>query len=267
MASRRSGKKVNSDSSSPPPARPRIGVRLRAARELRGWTREALAYHAGVSWAAIAQIESGRRVDVRLNTLDALASALEVSVDFLLGHDRAGRTLEHVGLLYRTREEFLRATVPYIREGLDGAAAVVAVTAKEKIKALRRELGSVAQDVAFFASDSFLHDPSASAKAIRTAVDERLQVGHPWVRFIGELFSVERTATEVPRWVRLEALINLVFASSRATILCVYDAASLPESLLEAVRRTHPEMRGERGRNTKYRDPMELVLLPEEQLV
>ena len=36
----------------------RIGHSLRAARARAGFTREALAYHSGVSWSAIAQIES-----------------------------------------------------------------------------------------------------------------------------------------------------------------------------------------------------------------
>ena len=63
----------------------RIGETLRAARVRLGWSREALAYHAGMSWTAIAQIESGRRQDVRLSSLTALATALSVSVDYLIG--------------------------------------------------------------------------------------------------------------------------------------------------------------------------------------
>ena len=56
---------------------------LRAARARAGWSRETLAHHSGVSWSAIAQIESGRRRDVRLSSLSALADALGVSVDEL----------------------------------------------------------------------------------------------------------------------------------------------------------------------------------------
>src|SRR6202162_3278446 len=63
----------------------RLGGSLRSARERMGWSREALAYHSGLSWAAIAQIESGRRQEVRVSSLVALASALGVSVDYLVG--------------------------------------------------------------------------------------------------------------------------------------------------------------------------------------
>jgi transcriptional regulator with XRE-family HTH domain len=58
---------------------------LRAARERRGWSREVLAVQSGVSWSAIAQMESGRRKDVRLSTLTALSDALGVTVDYLAG--------------------------------------------------------------------------------------------------------------------------------------------------------------------------------------
>src|ERR1700738_2780915 len=62
-----------------------VGRTLRSARERAGWSREALAHHSGLSWAAIAQIESGRRREVRLGSLVALANALAVSVDYLVG--------------------------------------------------------------------------------------------------------------------------------------------------------------------------------------
>ncbi|MCU1676331.1 MAG: sensor protein [Frankiales bacterium] len=63
---------------------PSIAEALRQARMRRGWTREDLAHHSGVSYGAIAQIEAGRRTDVRLRSLVALADALDVSVDALL---------------------------------------------------------------------------------------------------------------------------------------------------------------------------------------
>ena len=66
----------------------KIGDSLKAARTRLGWTRETLAHHSGISWSAISQIESGRRRDVRLGTLSALAEALGVSVDYFPTHPR-----------------------------------------------------------------------------------------------------------------------------------------------------------------------------------
>ncbi|MDQ1715383.1 MAG: Helix-turn-helix domain, partial [Frankiaceae bacterium] len=64
---------------------PSIAEALRRARLRLGWTREDLAHHSGVSYGAIVQIEAGRRTDVRLRSLVALAEALDVSVDALIG--------------------------------------------------------------------------------------------------------------------------------------------------------------------------------------
>src|ERR1700688_4806451 len=99
----------------------RIGESLRTARERVGWRREALAYHSGGSWSAIAQIESGRRKDVRLSSLSALADALGVSVDYLIGTTATlrSRMLEHRVLLYASDEEFLAAAIPFVAEGVE----------------------------------------------------------------------------------------------------------------------------------------------------
>jgi DNA-binding XRE family transcriptional regulator len=64
---------------------PSIAAALRRLRAEHGWSREDLAVHSGVSQAAIAQIETGRRIDVRLRSLVALADALGVSIDELAG--------------------------------------------------------------------------------------------------------------------------------------------------------------------------------------
>src|SRR5204862_5431527 len=99
----------------------RIGESLKADRARLGWSREALAFHSGVSWSAIAQIESGRRKDVRLSSLSALAEALNVSVDYLIGSTSATslELLEHRILAYGSDDEFVSAATPFLAEGIE----------------------------------------------------------------------------------------------------------------------------------------------------
>ncbi|HEX6493629.1 MAG TPA: helix-turn-helix domain-containing protein, partial [Candidatus Dormibacteraeota bacterium] len=127
----------------------RIATSLRAARERRGWSREALAYHAGVSWSAVAQIESGRRQDVRLSSLAALAAALGVSVDHLIdgGARPVGPLLSHRVLFHATAEEFLAGTLPYLRAGVERGEPVLAVASAARIGLLREGLGADAAHV------------------------------------------------------------------------------------------------------------------------
>ena len=61
-----------------------MGTRVRAAGVRLGWSREALAVRSELSWSAIAQVESGRRKNVRPQTLSALAEALGVTIDYLV---------------------------------------------------------------------------------------------------------------------------------------------------------------------------------------
>src|SRR3954452_5807720 len=115
-----------------------IGTRLRAARERLGWSREALAVHSDLSWSAIAQVESGRRVNLRPRTLSALAGALGVSIDYLVhGAPSSPAMLEHQVLVYETDEELVNPVGPSLRGGIEVSKAVLAVTTSAKIDLLR----------------------------------------------------------------------------------------------------------------------------------
>ncbi|WP_327236525.1 helix-turn-helix domain-containing protein [Streptomyces sp. NBC_01317] len=73
-----------------------IGDRIRSLREFRDRTQEALAEQAGVSVDTIRKLERNRRLTARINTLRAIARALDVPLERLLGQpavvtrDRAG---------------------------------------------------------------------------------------------------------------------------------------------------------------------------------
>jgi transcriptional regulator with XRE-family HTH domain len=75
----------------------RLGARLRALREERGWTRTHLAEAAGVSRRTLKRIEIAGSAAPGLFTIAALAAALGVTVDALVAHalakDTAGSAL------------------------------------------------------------------------------------------------------------------------------------------------------------------------------
>jgi transcriptional regulator with XRE-family HTH domain len=60
----------------------RLGRRLAVIREERGWNQSYLAALAGVGRAHLSQIENGS-VMVRIDTLEALANSLEISLSNL----------------------------------------------------------------------------------------------------------------------------------------------------------------------------------------
>jgi transcriptional regulator with XRE-family HTH domain len=218
----------------------RIGETLRAARTRLGWSREALAYHSGVSWAAIAQIESGRRRDARLSSLTALATALSVSVDYLIGAAMTAPLLGHLVLAYGSDDEFLATTVPFLSQGIERSEPVLAVTTPAHIELLRDSLGANAGHIVFADSLGWLTSPNAALDRYRAFVTEQLEAGAPWVRILGEPIWAGRSDAEIVAWTRYESLFNLAFASMPITVLCPYDARTLPAAIIADAHRTHP---------------------------
>jgi len=244
----------------------RIGLSLRAARERLGWSRETLAHHSGVSWSAIAQIESGRRKDVRLRSLSALAEALGVSVDHLVGSASAIEPgpFEHRVLSYGSDEEFLRCVVPFFTEGSDRSEDLLAVMPKSGIELLGDALDGRSAGIEIVDSADWYRSPRAALDRYRGFLSERLDAGATWIRIAGEIPLQGRSAAQIAAWTRYEAILNLVFASSPATIVCSYDTRSLPADVVDHAGATHPTIAdGSSGvENPMYRDAEDLLLGP-----
>jgi transcriptional regulator with XRE-family HTH domain len=244
----------------------RIGETLRATRVRAEWTREALAYHSGVSWPAIAQIESGRRREVRLSSLSALADALSVSVDYLIGTDAAmtPQLLQHRVLTYESDEEFLAATTPFLREGIERSEVLLAVTTPARIALLRDSLDGGSGHVEFADSRNWYRSPSEAMDGYRAFVKQKFEAGAAWVRIVGEPVWTGRSDAEIIEWTRYESLLNLTFASMPTTIICPYDAKSLPADVLADAHRTHPAVAqgGDATANPEYRRAEEFLLEP-----
>src|SRR6202043_3822709 len=95
-----------------------IGARVRAARERLGWTREALAFHSGLSWSAVAQVESGRRTNLRPSPLAALSRPLGVSIDYLIDGSQSPPTmLDHSAFRYDADDQFATTMGAFLAEG------------------------------------------------------------------------------------------------------------------------------------------------------
>jgi transcriptional regulator with XRE-family HTH domain len=242
-----------------------IGHRVRAARERLGWTREALAFHAGVSWSAIAQIETGRRTNLRPSTLAALSRPLGVSIDYLVGGTLSRPTLlEHSVFPYRTDDQFGTTMGFFLADGLERSEATLAVTTGANIELLREHLGNAARGVEFLDASGFYSTPIAALEAYRAFFEAALDRGAPWVRVVGEPVWAGRSDAEVRVWTRYEALFNLVFAASPLTVVCPYDERSVAPEIVRDAHLTHPNAVGDRGvsQNPGYADPARLALEP-----
>ncbi|MEY2436290.1 MAG: hypothetical protein QOF97_1126 [Acidimicrobiaceae bacterium] len=243
----------------------RIGQSLKTARARLGWSRETLAYHSSVSWSAIAQIESGRRKDVRLSSLSALANALGVSVDYLIGTAAATTTphlFEHRVLTYGSDDEFLASTTPFLVEGAERSHGLLAVTTKAKMALLRDSLADHADHIDFMDWTDWYRSPAASLSRYGTYVKDKFDSGAVWIRVVGEAGWSDHTEAEIAEWTRYESMINLAFATSPTTIMCTYDERSFPEEVIADARRTHPAIAhgNESTASPAYREPEDFLV-------
>jgi transcriptional regulator with XRE-family HTH domain len=242
-----------------------IGPRVRAARERLGWTREALAFHAGVSWSAIAQVESGRRTNLRPSTLSALSRALGVSIDYLVEGTLSQPTLlEHSAFPYRADDQFRTTMGSFLADGVERSEATLAVTTGPNIELLREHLGREARSVEFVDASGFYSTPIAALEAYRAFFEAALERGAPWVRVVGEPMWEGRSESEVRAWTRYESLFNLVFGGSPLTVVCPYDERSVAPEIVKHAHLTHPNTVGDRGLSQcpHYTDPARFALGP-----
>jgi transcriptional regulator with XRE-family HTH domain len=234
-----------------------IGSRLRAARERLGWSREALAVRSGVSWSAVAQVESGRRRHLRPDTLSGLATALGVSIDYLVDGRPTPPILSHQAFFYKSRDEFAETVSDFLREGLERSEPGIALTSRVNIKLLRERLGEDAKRVELIEWSDRLSEPGQVLELFGDFLSRRLGEGAVWVRVVGEPVWEGRPAAEARLWTKLESLFNLALAGSPMTLVCPYDTSSVDAAIVRDAHATHPRIveAGEVRASRDYRDP------------
>jgi transcriptional regulator with XRE-family HTH domain len=242
-----------------------VGGSLKAARERLGWSREALAYHSGVSWSAIAQIETGRRKDVRLSSLAALAEALDVTVDHLIGPPRVTPDLlQHRLLSYASEDQFLTGAVPYLVAGVEQGHSVLVVTTPEATDSLRDTLVDQREQIEFSDWADWYRSPQEALHRYTAFVAEKYKAGSAWITVVAEAGWSDQSEAEVAAWTRYESLVNLTFASSPATLVCTYDERRHSPTAIAESHQTHPEiLHGDVSVSSgAYRTPADFLLSP-----
>ena len=235
-----------------------------AARERLGSTREALAFHSGISWSGIAQIESGRRRNLRPDTLSALAGALGVTIDYLVGGRPANTAmLDHKALVYSEADELADTAGPFLEEGVERSEAVLVMAKPENIELLRALLGPAARRIEFVESTAWYKTPAAALDGLESFSSAKLEGGASWIRILGDPMW-DGPDAEALLWIRYESLVNLVFAAWPMTVLCAYDERSVHPDIAKQAHVTHPQTVGGEGiaDSADYPGPGGLILEP-----
>lgn len=150
----------------------------------------------------------------------------------------------HEALLYRGLQDFLAATLPFIREGLAAGEPVMVAVPPPRVAAIRDALGGEAPRVHFVDMTELGRNPACIIPAWHSFLEGR-PPGGGRVRGIGEPIWVGRSPAEIGECQRHEALLNLAFDGGPAwSLVCPYDAEGLDPAVLAEAGRGHPHLRG-----------------------
>jgi anti-sigma regulatory factor (Ser/Thr protein kinase) len=144
--------------------------------------------------------------------------------------------LIHEALFYDDPAEYAESVGAFVDAGHDTDEPVMVAVPGANLELLRARPGTRGS-VQFADMAELGRNPARIIPRIRAFVDEHRD---RHVRFVGEPIWAGRTASETIVGTRHEALINLAFADSNATILCPYDTVNLDSDVLEDATCTHP---------------------------
>ena len=149
-------------------------------------------------------------------------------------------SFRHEALLYAGRDDFVRQTASFLRDGVAAEEPALVVVDAVKIDLLRQELDGAADQVYFADMAAVGVNPARIIPAWREFVSRHAPSGRR-LRGIGEPIWPERSAAELTECRRHESLLNLAFAGSPSWwLVCPYDTEALDPAVLEEARRTHP---------------------------
>lgn len=146
----------------------------------------------------------------------------------------------HEALLYASEREFVEGTTSFLRDGIAHDDAMLTVVDAAKIRAIRGALGADAERVHFADMAVVGRNPALIIQAWKDFAHEHGSNGRR-LRGIGEPISPARDPAALVECHIHESLLNLAFHDQpNFWLVCPYDTASLPASVIEAAADNHP---------------------------
>jgi anti-sigma regulatory factor (Ser/Thr protein kinase) len=143
----------------------------------------------------------------------------------------------HQALIYEGADEYLAGTTPFLRTAIAGGEPALVAVGSVHADLLEAELGADAAAVRFVDMEELGRNPAWIIPFWRDFVQEN--GGRP-VRGIGEPAWSARSLAALEECQRHESLLNTAFAISTPwSLLCPYDAGSLPDEVLDEVATSH----------------------------
>jgi anti-sigma regulatory factor (Ser/Thr protein kinase) len=167
-----------------------------------------------------------------------------------------GSGTRHAAWFYRTPAEYQIAVNEFVREGqARDEPVLIAIPYAQLPAGFALPAGS---HVTMTDMAEMGRNPARIIPVLRAFCDR--SPGQR-VRYLGEPAWPSRSAAELQETARHEALVNVAFADAEISILCPYNCALLPPSVIADARATHPaELRsGAEWASPSYREPADYL--------
>jgi MEDS: MEthanogen/methylotroph, DcmR Sensory domain len=143
-----------------------------------------------------------------------------------------GHGCRHEALVDSSADEFVAATVPFVRQGLARSEDVLVVLRTAGRTVLREALDRDAARVEFADAVDWYRSPEHAFQGYSRYLDDRLERGARRVRVVAEVVWPESSArAAVAKWKRYEAGISAAMASVPVSFICAYDIRELPADM------------------------------------
>jgi anti-sigma regulatory factor (Ser/Thr protein kinase) len=167
-------------------------------------------------------------------------------------------SFEHEAFIYDSDAAYTAVLAPMARDAAVAGDAALAVVSRHNADLLRDALGPVADAVTFLDAEAwYLHPTSTIAQYDGVLRD----LGPATPAFVIGEVQFGRSPSEWVDWTRYEAALNRALEPHRARVVCPYDTRSLPPTVVDDARRTHPLVRTARGSEASadYLEPGVLI--------
>jgi anti-sigma regulatory factor (Ser/Thr protein kinase) len=167
--------------------------------------------------------------------------------------------LLHEALVYSSDEEFLAGAVPFLLAAVETGERAFAATTPDRIALLETALAGNASEIEFVDANEWFRVPAWSLGAYHRYLHGHDASKRVWL--LGEPPWSGRTLDQTLELQRCDSILNIAFAGTAASILCVYDSRVVSPAILASARQTHPALtRGDSSvRSPGYVPPAEFT--------
>jgi len=170
-----------------------------------------------------------------------------------------GTALRHNAFVYETEDQYLARVVPFLQDGLQAGEGAIVAHTKPGLAMMREALGPDATRVTFVDVSWAYTRPARALAAYHEVYAQQLQKT-PKLRAVADV-QFGPDPGEWHLWTGYEAVFNRSFGHLPAWVLCSYNANGTPDSVIEGVWQTHPEVVDGDAWNASglYEDPDRLL--------